>query len=102
MWFISDHCPKLIEAIPEMISDEKHPEEMAHMDWNEAQVGDDPVDSAGVGLQWMIGTTIKPDAVKLEEQLQAVRVRFTARTVPENPGEDWFAQFGGEAAKKRR
>lgn len=101
VWLISDACPKLIASIPTMIRDEKKPEEMAKLDFNEAQVGDDPVDSAGAGLQWMIGTTVKPDRVKLEEQLAEVRQRFAARMEPAKPGEDWFSKFGGRGAKKK-
>lgn len=101
-WLISDRCDKLIAAIPEMMKDEDKPEEMAKMDWNEAQIGDDPVDSAGTGLQWMIGFVVKPDAVKLEEQLHEVRQRFAARAEPQKPGEDWFAKFGGTAAKGKK
>jgi hypothetical protein len=86
-----------------MIRDEPdRPEEMRKVDWNEATIGDDPVDSAGMGLQWMIGSTVKPDAVKLEEQFQAVRQQFAARVEPAKPGEDWFGQFGGKAAEKKR
>lgn len=101
-WLISEDCPKLIESIPAMIHDLKKPEEMLKVDWNEATIGDDPVDSAGMGLQWMIGSTVKPDSVKLEEQIQAVRQQFAARAEPEKPGEDWFTKFGGEPAKNKR
>lgn len=94
-WLISDRCPKLIESIPTMIRDPDKSEEMLKVDWNEATIGDDPVDSAGMGLQWMIGTTEKPDAVRLEEQFQAVRQQFAARAEPSKPGEDWAKQFGG-------
>jgi hypothetical protein len=77
-WFISDDCPKLIEAMPQMIKDPDRPEEMLKVDYNEAQIGDDAVDSAGMGLQWMIGTSIKPDQVKLAEQVAAVRQKFAS------------------------
>ena len=69
-WYISDRCSKLIAAIPEMMRDEDKPEEMAKMDWNEAQIGDDPIDSAGMGLQWMIGTSVKPVNIVAEERVQ--------------------------------
>jgi hypothetical protein len=101
-WLISDRCPKLIEAIPTMIRDPDHTEQMLKVDWNEATIGDDTVDSASMGLQRMIGTAVKPDAVKLEEQFQAVRQQFAARVEPAKPGEDWFGQFGGKAAEKKR
>ena len=101
-WLISDACPKLIESLPSMIRNPDKPEEMLKVDHNEATIGDDPVDSAGMGLQWMIGTTEKPDAVKLEERLQAVRQQFASRVEAEKPGEDWFSQFGGQAAKSKK
>lgn len=101
-WLISDACPKLIEAIPSMINDEKKPEEMLKVDWNEATIGDDPVDSAGMGLQWMIGSTVKPDAVKLEEQFQSIRQQFAARAEPEKPGVDPFAKYGGAMSKGKK
>lgn len=87
VWFISDRCAKLIEAIPLMIRDTDHgkPEEMAKKDWTEAEIGDDPVDSAGAGLQWMIGTSTKPRDVELQERLQAVRQQFAARAESVKP-----------------
>ncbi len=100
-WLISDACPKLIAAIPEMIRDEDDPEQMAKMDWNQETTGDDPVDSAGMGLQWMIGSPAKPDEVTLEEKFHQVRQRFAARVEPAKPGEDWFSKFGGRKATKR-
>lgn len=101
-WLISDKCPKLIESIPSMIRDPDHTEEMLKQDWNEATIGDDPVDSAGMGLQWMIGTAVKPDAVKLEEQIAGIRQQFVARAEVLKPGGDWFSQFGGQVAKSKR
>ncbi len=97
---ISDACPKLIESIPAMIRDEDKPEEMLKVDWNEASVGDDPVDAAQMLLQWMIGTTTKPDRVKLDEKLAAVRQTFAARAEAAKPGEDWAAKYGGHRAKR--
>jgi hypothetical protein len=107
VWFISDRCTKLIEAIPEMIRDTDHekPEEMAKKDWSEGQIGDDPVDSAGSGLQWMLGRAVKPDSVKLEEKIQSVREQFLKRSQlvqPPKPGTNWFAQFGGTSAKSKK
>ncbi len=74
---------------------------MAKMDWNEAQLGDDTVDSAGMGLQWMVGTVVKPDQVKLEEKLQAVRQQFASRVEAAKPGEDWFAEVRRTASQKK-
>lgn len=100
-WLISDRCAKLIEAIPEMMRNEDHPEEMAKLDYDGTQVGDDPVDSAGMGLQWMIGTVEKPDEVKRDEEFHAIRQRFAARVEQSKPGEDWFRKFGGMKAGRR-
>jgi hypothetical protein len=100
-WFISERCPKLIAALPEMMRDPEHTEEMLKMDHSDAQIGDDPVDSAGMGLQWMVGSVSKPDAVKLEEQFHAIRQKFVQRQVEAKLGEDWFQKFGGQKAQKR-
>ncbi len=100
-WYISDACPRLIEALPTMIRDPDHSEEMLKVNWTQDAIGDDPVDSAQVGLQWMIGSAVKPDAVRLEEQFQAVRQQFVARAEALKPGEDWFAKFGGKKAEKK-
>jgi hypothetical protein len=101
-WQISDACPKLIGSLQEAFRDPKKPEEMLKVNYDGQNIGDDPIDSAGMGLQWMIGSTVKPDSVKLEEQIQAVRQQFAARAEPEKPGEDWFTKFGGEPAKNKR
>lgn len=101
-WLISDRCPKLIEAIPIMMRNPDHSEEMLKIDWNEGTIGDDPVDSAGVGLQWMIGSAVKPDAVKREEAFQAVREHFAARVELAKPGEDWAKQFGGYEVRRKK
>lgn len=93
-WLISDACPKLIEAIPMMIREEGKPEEMLKVDWNEAQIGDDPVDSAGMNLQWMIGSSIKSRDVLLEERLAEVRKGFAGKPITP-PVLDRFAKFGG-------
>jgi hypothetical protein len=101
-WFISDRCPKLIAAIPEMIRDPKDPESMLKLDHNDATIGDDPVDSAGLGLQWMVGTAVKPDEVILGEKLQAVRQKFAARQEEALPGVDPFAAFGGQQIRGKQ
>lgn len=95
-WFITDRCPRLIEALPLMIRDDDAPEEMAKMDYNEAQIGDDPVDSAGVGLQWMVGTTRKTRDVLREERLAEVRREFTKRAAPGN-SKSLIEKLGGKA-----
>jgi hypothetical protein len=89
-WLISDACPKLIESIPAMIRDEDHSEEMQKLDWDQATIGDDPVDSAGMGLQWMIGNSLKPWEAQLQDRLTEVRGTFA----PGKPDDELLAKFG--------
>ena len=101
-WQFSDACPKLIQSIQEMYRDPDKTEEMLKVDYDGQTIGDDPVDSAGMGLQWMIGATTKPDAVKREEEFQKVREQFRARAETVKPGEDWFKKFGGSKVRPKR
>jgi hypothetical protein len=43
-WVISDDCAELIECLPQLVSDERRPEDIRKMD------GDDPADAARYGL----------------------------------------------------
>src|SRR5262249_44907978 len=64
-WLISDSCPKLIECLPTLIRDEDDPETVLKVDYAEGDtVGDDPADSARMGLQY----DRSPNAKPLEEQ----------------------------------
>jgi Terminase large subunit, T4likevirus-type, N-terminal len=96
MWQISDACPKLIESLPTMIRVEDKLEEMMKLDHDEATIGDDPVDSAGVGLQWMTRNSVKTRDILLEERLQSVRKGFAGKGEDVLPGADPFATFGGQ------
>jgi phage terminase large subunit len=95
-WLISDACPKLIAAIPEMMRDEDKQEEMRKIDHDESQIGDDPVDSAGTGLQWMLRVPIKPRDVKREEEFQRVRMTFAEKNSEIQERAADFAKFGGK------
>jgi hypothetical protein len=100
-WFISDACPKLIQSIEELYRDPDHTEQVLKVDFDGQSIGDDPYDSAVAGLQRMIGVSHKPDEVKIEEKIQAVREQFAARAEPVKIGDpDFFSQFGGKKADK--
>jgi hypothetical protein len=50
-WFITENCNRLIECIPNMLSDEKRPEDVLKVDSDElGEHGDDPYDAARYGL----------------------------------------------------
>jgi Phage terminase large subunit len=104
MWqIVGDDCPKLVECLPSLIRDPKNTEDVLKVDFIENQIGDDAAESARYGLQFMLGRTIKPDAVKLEEKIHGIRQGFLSRAVqPPKPGTDWFSQFGGTSAKKKQ
>lgn len=71
-WLISDACPKLIECIPLMIRDESNQEDILKVDYAEqSTIGDDPIDSATTGLQFMLGSAKKPREVERQEVLEA-------------------------------
>ena len=61
MWTISQACPRLIESIPLLIQDEDNPEDVLKVDWEaNATIGDDPADSARMGLQHMVQMATVP------------------------------------------
>lgn len=66
---ISEDCPKLIECLPTLIKDPKNIEDVLKVDFNSNELGDDPYDSARMGLQNMLSAPRKPlEVVKTEEQ----------------------------------
>lgn len=61
MWQISDACPKLIECLPELIRDEENTESVLKVDFAEGDtIGDDPADSARMGLMHEFGNVVIP------------------------------------------
>lgn len=101
MWLVSDACPKLIECLPTLVRDPDNTEDVLKVDFSENGIGDDPYDSARMGLQHMLGSSLKPERVLLEEKLASVRQTFARR--PEGPPNpvpvaDPFAAFGGKKA----
>lgn len=73
MWVISDACPKLIECLPLLIRDEDDQETVLKVDFAEGDtIGDDPADSARMGLQYMLSPRNKPFDVMVQEKLAAI------------------------------
>lgn len=94
VWQISRNCPKLIETLPSLIRDEKNPEDVLKVDYNENGIGDDTADSARYGLQNMLSGSVKPREVKRKELLESFdqrieRIRkYRAGTAFGNSGTD--------------
>ena len=72
MWQISEDCPKLTECLPTLVRDPKNTEDVLKIDYSENYVGDDPADSARMGLQYMLGAARKPAEVTLQENAQLI------------------------------
>jgi hypothetical protein len=78
-WEISRDCVKLIECLPNMVRDmERSPEDVLKVDWSETSLGDDPYDSARMGLQYVSSFTPqvpKPPAPVESGQYEAFRLK---------------------------
>lgn len=73
MWVISDACPRLIECLPLLIRDEDDQETVLKVDYAEGDtIGDDPADSARMGLQYMLSPRNKPFDVMVQEKLATI------------------------------
>lgn len=72
LWAISDSCPKLIECMPTLIRDEADQETVLKVDYAEGDtIGDDPADSARMGLQNEFGDAIVPVSVAADRRVAA-------------------------------
>lgn len=72
MWQISDACPKLIQCLPTLIRDEDATEQVLKVDYAEGDtIGDDPADSARMGLQHEFGTAVVPVNVVADRRVAA-------------------------------
>jgi len=70
MWQIADNCPKLIECLPTLIRDEDDLENVLKVDYAEGDtIGDDPADSARMGLQNEFGSVVLPVSVVAERKV---------------------------------
>jgi hypothetical protein len=82
MWqIVEDECPKLAECIPSLIRDPDNTEDVLKVDWVENQIGDDPADCARMGLQFMLGSAVKPFQVRLQEKLATIPLEGTGRFI---------------------
>lgn len=72
LWGISDACPKLIECLPTLIRDEDDTETLLKVDYAEGDtIGDDPADSARMGLQHEFGSAVVPVNVAADRRVAA-------------------------------
>jgi hypothetical protein len=80
-WLISRDCTHLIECLPSVMRDDKNPADVLKVDYSENNIGDDPVDSARYGLQYMVGASYKPAQVRLEETLAKLPIEGSDRYI---------------------
>jgi hypothetical protein len=72
LWKIASTCPKLIECLPTLIRDEDDTETVLKVDFAEGDtIGDDPADSARMGLQHEFGSSIVPVGVAADRRVAA-------------------------------
>jgi hypothetical protein len=72
LWQISDQCSKLIECLPALIRDENDKEQVLKVDFAEGDtIGDDPADSARMGLQNEFGSSVVPVTVAADRRVAA-------------------------------
>jgi hypothetical protein len=72
-WTIGDKCTELIKCLPTLIRDEDNSEDVLKVDFSENEIGDDPADSARMGLQYMLSARSIPIDEQRNRLLQAVR-----------------------------
>jgi hypothetical protein len=72
MWHISEDCPRLIECIPSLVRDPKNTEDVLKVDYSSNQIGDDPYDCARMGLQYMLGSSRRPQSEIIAEQARTI------------------------------
>ena len=72
MWHISEDCPRLIECLPSLVRDPKNTEDVLKVDYSSNQIGDDPYDCSRMGLQYMLGSSRRPQAEIIAEQARTI------------------------------
>ena len=72
MWHISEDCPRLVECLPSLVRDPKNTEDVLKVDYSTNQIGDDPYDCARMGLQYMLGSSRRPQAEIIAEQARSI------------------------------
>jgi phage terminase large subunit len=71
-WQISEKCVHLIECLPSLIRDPKNTEDVMKVDYPENNIGDDPYDAASMGLQFMCGSSKKPQTEIIREKAETI------------------------------
>ena len=71
-WQISEKCVHLIECLPSLIRDPKNTEDVMKVDYPENNIGDDPYDAARYGLQFMCGSSKKPQIEVIKERAATI------------------------------
>ena len=66
-WLVDDTCPKLIEAIPTRMHDDKRPGDVLKVPGDPL---DDVADDARYGLYTFITSTEKPRELEMHDQLR--------------------------------
>ncbi|HEV7523018.1 MAG TPA: hypothetical protein VGP89_18090 [Candidatus Angelobacter sp.] len=70
-WAVADTCPKLVEAIPTRMHDEKKPGDLIKVPGDDL---DDVMDDTRYGIYSFITTAVKPDSVRIEEALAGIPI----------------------------
>lgn len=63
-------CPKLIQCMPEMMRDPDNPEDVLKVDHTGSVLGDDPYDSARMGLVYQLGAAMAPVGIVAERRVE--------------------------------
>lgn len=72
LWQTTDQCSKLNECLPALIRDEDDREQVLKVDYAEGDsIGDDPADSARMGLQHEFGSSVVPVTVAADRRVAA-------------------------------
>lgn len=71
-WQICEDCPRLIECLPTLVRDPDSTEQVRKVDYRENSIGDDSYDGASMGLSFMLGSSYKPQEVRLREEAMAI------------------------------
>ena len=71
-WLIDPACPRLIECLPDLIHDEKNPEDVLKVDAGEGALGDDSYDSARYGLKSHASAVATPFSEVLRQKISVI------------------------------
>ena len=71
-WLVDPSCTRLIECLPDLIHDDKRPEDVLKVDAGEGTLGDDAYDSARYGLKSHLDARKEPFEETMRKQLQPI------------------------------